>query len=197
MVLGGEGKSFSAGGDFNWVLTWPELDAITRQRRRRRHDGRGAGDLRFPQALDRPRPWRGGGRRRRPDAGLRLRHRRVLGAVRPDLGAQRPAGGHRHPGADRGGRPAGGAPAPDAWRHVRCRDGAAHRPGRPGRRGRRARRDRGGAGRRAEARRAVGPDRWSRSWSPRSTPCRTIPMPPTSWASTSPTSASPTRRSRA
>ena len=30
MVLAGEGKAFSAGGDFNWVLTWPELDAITR-----------------------------------------------------------------------------------------------------------------------------------------------------------------------
>ena len=73
---GGAGKSFSAGGDFNWVLTWPNLDAITRTGRRRRHDGRGAGDLRLSQALDRPRPWRGGGRRRRPDAGLRLRHRR-------------------------------------------------------------------------------------------------------------------------
>ena len=31
MVLGGAGKSFSAGGDFNWVLTWPNLDAITRR----------------------------------------------------------------------------------------------------------------------------------------------------------------------
>jgi len=30
MVLAGEGKVFSAGGDFNWVLTWPELDSITR-----------------------------------------------------------------------------------------------------------------------------------------------------------------------
>jgi methylglutaconyl-CoA hydratase len=30
MVLAGEGKVFSAGGDFNWVLTWPDLDAITR-----------------------------------------------------------------------------------------------------------------------------------------------------------------------
>ncbi|HZP99095.1 MAG TPA: enoyl-CoA hydratase-related protein [Reyranella sp.] len=30
MVLAGEGPAFSAGGDFNWVLTWPELDAITR-----------------------------------------------------------------------------------------------------------------------------------------------------------------------
>jgi methylglutaconyl-CoA hydratase len=30
MVLAGEGRVFSAGGDFNWVLTWPELDAITR-----------------------------------------------------------------------------------------------------------------------------------------------------------------------
>ena len=30
MVVSGEGKSFSAGGDFNWVLGWPELDAITR-----------------------------------------------------------------------------------------------------------------------------------------------------------------------
>jgi methylglutaconyl-CoA hydratase len=30
MVLASEGKVFSAGGDFNWVLTWPELDAITR-----------------------------------------------------------------------------------------------------------------------------------------------------------------------
>jgi methylglutaconyl-CoA hydratase len=30
MVMGGEGPAFSAGGDFNWVLGWPELDAITR-----------------------------------------------------------------------------------------------------------------------------------------------------------------------
>src|SRR5471032_937459 len=30
MVLAGEGRIFSAGGDFNWVLTWPGLDAITR-----------------------------------------------------------------------------------------------------------------------------------------------------------------------
>ncbi|HSI01951.1 MAG TPA: enoyl-CoA hydratase-related protein [Reyranella sp.] len=30
MVVAGEGRAFSAGGDFNWVLTWPELDAITR-----------------------------------------------------------------------------------------------------------------------------------------------------------------------
>jgi len=30
MVLAGEGRVFSAGGDFNWVLSWPELDAITR-----------------------------------------------------------------------------------------------------------------------------------------------------------------------
>jgi methylglutaconyl-CoA hydratase len=30
MVLAGEGKVFSAGGDFNWVLTWPDLDSITR-----------------------------------------------------------------------------------------------------------------------------------------------------------------------
>src|SRR6478672_11511088 len=30
MVVTGEGNAFSAGGDFNWVLGWPELDAITR-----------------------------------------------------------------------------------------------------------------------------------------------------------------------
>src|SRR3954469_3043274 len=30
MVVTAEGKAFSAGGDFNWVLTWPNLDAITR-----------------------------------------------------------------------------------------------------------------------------------------------------------------------
>ena len=30
MVLAGEGASFSAGGDFKWVLGWPGLDAITR-----------------------------------------------------------------------------------------------------------------------------------------------------------------------
>jgi methylglutaconyl-CoA hydratase len=30
MVVAGEGNAFSAGGDFNWVLAWPELDAITR-----------------------------------------------------------------------------------------------------------------------------------------------------------------------
>jgi methylglutaconyl-CoA hydratase len=31
LVLGSEGPAFSAGGDFNWVLTWPGLDAITRR----------------------------------------------------------------------------------------------------------------------------------------------------------------------
>src|SRR6266545_5014905 len=31
LVLGSEGNAFSAGGDFNWVLTWPGLDAITRR----------------------------------------------------------------------------------------------------------------------------------------------------------------------
>lgn len=31
LVVGGAGKGFSAGGDFNWVLTWPNLDAITRR----------------------------------------------------------------------------------------------------------------------------------------------------------------------
>lgn len=30
LVLAGEGRVFSAGGDFNWVLTWPTMDAITR-----------------------------------------------------------------------------------------------------------------------------------------------------------------------
>jgi methylglutaconyl-CoA hydratase len=30
MVVTGEGGTFSAGGDFKWVLGWPELDAITR-----------------------------------------------------------------------------------------------------------------------------------------------------------------------
>lgn len=31
LVIGSEGRAFSAGGDFNWVLTWPGLDAITRR----------------------------------------------------------------------------------------------------------------------------------------------------------------------
>jgi methylglutaconyl-CoA hydratase len=31
MVVAGEGAAFSAGGDFNWVLGWPDLDAITRR----------------------------------------------------------------------------------------------------------------------------------------------------------------------
>lgn len=31
MVVASEGPAFSAGGDFNWVLTWPGLDAITRR----------------------------------------------------------------------------------------------------------------------------------------------------------------------
>jgi methylglutaconyl-CoA hydratase len=30
LVVAGEGRVFSAGGDFNWVLTWPKLDSITR-----------------------------------------------------------------------------------------------------------------------------------------------------------------------
>jgi methylglutaconyl-CoA hydratase len=32
LVLAGEGPVFSAGGDFNWVLTWPGLDAAERRR---------------------------------------------------------------------------------------------------------------------------------------------------------------------
>ena len=31
LVVGSEGRAFSAGGDFDWVLTWPGLDAITRR----------------------------------------------------------------------------------------------------------------------------------------------------------------------
>jgi methylglutaconyl-CoA hydratase len=31
LVVGSHGRAFSAGGDFNWVLTWPGLDAITRR----------------------------------------------------------------------------------------------------------------------------------------------------------------------
>jgi methylglutaconyl-CoA hydratase len=31
LVVGSEGRVFSAGGDFNWVLSWPGLDAITRR----------------------------------------------------------------------------------------------------------------------------------------------------------------------
>ena len=31
LVVASEGPVFCAGGDFNWVLTWPELDAITRK----------------------------------------------------------------------------------------------------------------------------------------------------------------------
>ncbi len=31
LVVSGEGATFSAGGDFNWVLTWPDLDPITRR----------------------------------------------------------------------------------------------------------------------------------------------------------------------
>jgi methylglutaconyl-CoA hydratase len=31
LVVAGEGPAFSAGGDFNWVLTWPNQDAITRR----------------------------------------------------------------------------------------------------------------------------------------------------------------------
>jgi methylglutaconyl-CoA hydratase len=31
LVVTGEGPAFSAGGDFNWVLTWPKLDPITRR----------------------------------------------------------------------------------------------------------------------------------------------------------------------
>ena len=31
LVLAGEGPAFSAGGDFNWVLQWPGLDASARQ----------------------------------------------------------------------------------------------------------------------------------------------------------------------
>ncbi len=31
LVVDGAGSTFSAGGDFNWVLTWPQMDAITRR----------------------------------------------------------------------------------------------------------------------------------------------------------------------
>ena len=31
LVVAGEGAAFSAGGDFNWVLGWPAMDAITRR----------------------------------------------------------------------------------------------------------------------------------------------------------------------
>lgn len=31
LVMASDGPVFCAGGDFNWVLTWPELDAITRK----------------------------------------------------------------------------------------------------------------------------------------------------------------------
>lgn len=31
MVVEGTGDAFCAGGDFNWVLTWPNMDAITRR----------------------------------------------------------------------------------------------------------------------------------------------------------------------
>ena len=31
LVVAGAGPAFSAGGDFNWVLTWPTIDAITRR----------------------------------------------------------------------------------------------------------------------------------------------------------------------
>jgi methylglutaconyl-CoA hydratase len=31
LIVRADGRTFSAGGDFNWVLTWPELDAITRR----------------------------------------------------------------------------------------------------------------------------------------------------------------------
>jgi methylglutaconyl-CoA hydratase len=31
MVIAGAGDAFCAGGDFNWVLTWPNMDAITRR----------------------------------------------------------------------------------------------------------------------------------------------------------------------
>jgi methylglutaconyl-CoA hydratase len=31
LIVDGAGSAFSAGGDFNWVLTWPQMDAITRR----------------------------------------------------------------------------------------------------------------------------------------------------------------------
>jgi methylglutaconyl-CoA hydratase len=31
MVVASEGRTFSAGGDFNWVLSWPQMDAIARR----------------------------------------------------------------------------------------------------------------------------------------------------------------------
>lgn len=31
MVIEGKGQTFCSGGDFNWVLTWPNMDAITRR----------------------------------------------------------------------------------------------------------------------------------------------------------------------
>ena len=89
MVLAATGKAFSAGGDFNWVLTWPSARTpITRHGGADAMMGAVQAIYDLPQALDRARPWRGGGRRRRPDAGLRLRRRRQRGALRPDLEVQ-------------------------------------------------------------------------------------------------------------
>ena len=31
LVLASEGRTFSAGGDFNWVLSWPQMDSIARR----------------------------------------------------------------------------------------------------------------------------------------------------------------------
>ena len=197
MVLGGEGRVFSAGGDFNWVLTWPGLDAITR------HVGADALMAAVQAIYDFPKPsiarvhgdTVGGG------IGLMLacdfavatsQARFGLTSVRNGLLA-----GIAIPDADRGGGPARGAPAPDARRPVRRGDRAAHRTGRPGRRGRRTRCHGRSAGPGAEARRAVGADAGQEAGDPDqrlAARCRTRPK---SWASRSPINASAKRRSKA
>ena len=72
LVVGSEGRAFSAGGDFNWVLTWPGLDAITRRVGADAMMGAVQAIYDFPKPSIARVHGVGGRRRRRPDAGLRL-----------------------------------------------------------------------------------------------------------------------------
>ena len=133
LVLGGAGKSFSAGGDFNWVLTWPNLDAITRRVGADAMMGAVQAIYDFPKpSIARVHGAAVGG-----GIGLMLACDFAIAASSARFGLTSVRNGLLAgvaiPVPDRGGGPPGGAPAHDAWRHIRCRDGAQDRRGRSGR----------------------------------------------------------------
>ena len=124
LVLGGAGKSFSAGGDFNWVLTWPNLDAITRRVGADAMMGAVQAIYDFPKpSIARVHGAAVGG-----GIGLMLACDFAIAASSARFGLTSVRNGLLAgiaiPVLIEAVGPQGGAPAHDAWRHVRCRDGA-------------------------------------------------------------------------